>query len=93
MWDHSTGVLWGSAEYSEILLFLLFRNLSLVGNSLKCEGVSKLLGPVVEACEKSARIPSLAKLFLMDNGIDAHGEGGLAGPVNCGRIVKKYGHV
>jgi hypothetical protein len=66
------------------------QSLSLVGNSLRCEGMIGLLGPVLEACEKSAKLPNLSKLYIMDNGIDHHSDVGVAGPVNCGRLIKKF---
>ena len=81
------------------LLFLCYRQLSLAGNSLGCDGVTELLRPLVALSEADpAREPSaataaalLGKLFLQDNCVDVHCEvGGPFAPIICMRALKRW---
>ena len=74
--------------------FFFFRELSVAGNRLECEGMTELLRPVVALCEASDPsqqiLPPLAKLFLQDNAIDIHGTcGGMFAPVITMRALKR----
>ena len=70
-----------------------FRELSVAGNRLECDGMNELLRPVVTLCEASQPpqpLPPLAKLFLQDNCIDTHGTcGGMFAPIICMRTLKR----
>lgn len=90
----------GDLEESEgdesmcLLHFFFFRELSVAGNRLECEGMTEFLRPVVALCEASDPsqqiLPPLAKLFLQDNAIDIHGTcGGMFAPVITMRALKR----
>lgn len=75
-------------------ILFFFRELSVAGNRLECEGMTELLRPVVALCEASDPsqqiLPPLAKLFLQDNAIDIHGTcGGVFAPVISMRALKR----
>ena len=73
-------------------LFTFFRHLSLIGNSLHCEGASELVTGLVTVAEKGSgqMMPSLSHLYLQDNGIDVLGSKGMFEPVLFTRLLKRH---
>ena len=71
---------------------LLYRHMSLVGNSLHCEGASELVTALATVCEgvDEQTKPPLSRLHLQDNGIDVLGERGLVETVVFTRMLKRF---
>lgn len=66
------------------------RELSLKGNQLQSQGAVDLFSSLLTVCEKGERLPSLVKVFLVDNAIDMHGPTGVSGPITCARRIRQY---
>ena len=67
-----------------------YRVLSLKGNKLQSQGAVDLFSSLLAVCEKGERLPCLAKVLLVDNGIDLHGPTGASGPLTCARNIRQY---